>query len=131
MDPFNKLSRRHREVMEAVYRLDLASCAEIQAELVDPPSYSAVRAMARTLTERGLLRCEKHGRKYLYSAAMPASKARRKAVQRMLSTFFDGSVSAAIVSLLSQSDEELDGDSVREIERLLRERTQSTKRRGT
>ncbi|HEX9941768.1 MAG TPA: BlaI/MecI/CopY family transcriptional regulator [Thermoanaerobaculia bacterium] len=107
------LSRRERQIMEAVYRLESATVSDVMAELPDPPSYSAVRAMLGKLEAKGYLQHRQEGPRYLYLATVPRQEARDSALQRLVRTFFDGSTEKAVTALLGMSagemtDEELD-----------------------
>jgi predicted transcriptional regulator len=107
------LSRRERQIMEAIYRLGSATVADVIAELPDPPSYSAVRAMLGKLETKGYLRHRQEGPRYLYLATVPRRQARDSALQRLVRTFFEGSTEKAVTALLDLSagemtDEELD-----------------------
>ena len=107
------LSRRERQIMEAVYRLGGATVADVIAELPDPPGYSAVRAMLGKLEAKGYLKHRQDGPRYLYFAKVPRQEARASALDRLVRTFFDGSVEQAVTALLDRSageltDEELD-----------------------
>ncbi|MEQ1566114.1 MAG: BlaI/MecI/CopY family transcriptional regulator [Myxococcota bacterium] len=105
------LSRRERQIMDVVYRLGRASVSEVHQSLPDAPSYSAVRALMAVLTEKGHLVHEPEGRRYLYRPTVPADDARTSALQRVVSTFFDGSPLRAALALVSGAklgDEELE-----------------------
>ena len=95
------LSKRERQVMEAVYRLKTASAAEVQAGIPSPPGYSAVRATMQILVNKGLLTHRRDGRRYVYAPTIPPRQARQSAVQHLVSTYFDGSVTAAVAALLN------------------------------
>jgi predicted transcriptional regulator len=108
-----ELSRRERQIMEAVYRLGSATVTDVMAEIPDPPSYSAVRAMLGKLETKGYLRHKQEGPRYLYLATVPRHEARDSALERLVKTFFDGSAEKAVTALLGRSagrmtDEELD-----------------------
>jgi BlaI family transcriptional regulator, penicillinase repressor len=107
------LSRRERQIMEAVYRLGDATVSDVMAELPDPPGYSAVRAMLGKLEAKGYLAHRQEGPRYLYLATVPHEEARESALERLVRTFFDGSPEKAVTALLDMSagemsDEELD-----------------------
>ncbi len=108
-----KLSRRERQIMDVVYERKNATTAEVLAALPDPPSYSAVRATLRILEEKGHLQHLQDGPRYVFHPTVSKERARRSALQRMLSTFFDGSTEQAVAALLdmstpTMSDDELD-----------------------
>jgi BlaI family penicillinase repressor len=120
-----RLSRREREIMNAVFALgNRASAEDVRARLSDPPSYSAVRAMLVRLEAKGHLRHESEGGRYIYSATTSPSTARRAALQEYLRVFFRGSPGDMMTALLRQqswSDAELDRLEG-EIERVRKER---------
>jgi predicted transcriptional regulator len=120
MDPQQppELSRRERQIMDVLFRLGRATAAEVQAEMPDPPSYSAVRSALALLEGRGLASHEEDGRRYVYVPAVPAGQARQGAVQHLLRTFFGGSRARAVAALM-EDPRELDDAEIAEIERLL------------
>lgn len=102
------LSRREREIMDVVYNLvgDTAvSAADIRAAMLDPGSYSAVRAQLRTLVEKGHLRHYQDGPRYLFQPTVAREEARESALRHVLGTFFGGSTREAVVALLEMDDE--------------------------
>lgn len=107
------LSRRERQIMDIVYRLGEASVSDVVENLVDAPSYSAVRATMRLLEEKGHLRHFEEGARYVYQATVNRDQASRSAMHHLLQTFFDGSPERAVAALLDVSNvdispEELD-----------------------
>src|SRR5215510_13996511 len=94
------LGRRERQIVETVYRLGRATVAETLAALPDPPSYSSVRAMLRILEEKGHLRHEVDGPRYVYLPAGAPEKARRSLLRHVVKTFFHGSTELAVAALL-------------------------------
>src|SRR5688500_7864424 len=121
----NDLSRRERQIMDALHELgDEASAEDIRQKLPDPPSYSAVRAMLATLEAKGTIRHKEEGLRYVYSPTTKRSAARRSAVERLIRVFFGGSTGEAVNALLDAeewSPEEL-AEMSRRIERLKKER---------
>jgi predicted transcriptional regulator len=111
--PHLDLSRRERQIIDILYSQGRATAAEVQAALPDPPSYSAVRAMLRILEDKGHVRHEQEGPRYIYLPTLARDNAKKSAMRHILQTFFDGSASQAISALLddpraSFSDAELD-----------------------
>jgi predicted transcriptional regulator len=102
-DAQSNLSRRERQIMDAIYRLGRASVADVMDNIPEPPSYSAVRAMLGILEEKGHLRHEQSGAKYLYVPIVAREKARKSALKSMVQTFFDGSSREAIAALLEET----------------------------
>src|SRR6185369_7968145 len=108
-----KLHRRERQILEAVYRLGAASVNEVLAELPDPPSYSAVRTFLRILEEKGHLSHTQEGAKYVYHPTKPRPPVAREALYKLMETFFGGRPEQVVNTLLTDeqrrlSDEELD-----------------------
>ena len=110
--PVDKLSRREREILDILFALgNNGSAEEIRERLIDPPSYSAVRAMLAKLEAKGVVRHRAEGLRYVYSPITSKSTAQKKAVVQLLKVFFGGSPSQAATALLKQenwSDEELE-----------------------
>ncbi|HET7231508.1 MAG TPA: BlaI/MecI/CopY family transcriptional regulator [Longimicrobium sp.] len=102
------LGRRERQIMDVVFRLGRATAAEVLAGLPDPPSYSAVRGMLRLLEDKGYLRHEQDGPRYVYLPTTARDEASRSALAHLLRTFFDGSRENAVAALLDMEDEPLD-----------------------
>jgi BlaI family transcriptional regulator, penicillinase repressor len=126
--PIEKLSRREREIIDALFALgNRASAEEIRARLSDPPSSSAVRAMLTRLEAKGHVRHREEGLRYLYMPTKSRASARRTALSKLVRVFFGGSPRDTATALLKQeqwSDEEL--DALRsEIERVRKERKSS------
>lgn len=113
------LGRRERQIMDAVYRAGRATAAEVLADLPDPPSYSAVRGMLRLLEEKGYLRHEQDGPRYVYLPTTARDEASRSALTHLLRTFFDGSRESAVAALLDLSDRPLDDAEYRRLAGLL------------
>jgi predicted transcriptional regulator len=109
--PHLDLSRRERQIIDILYSHGRATAADVQAALPDPPSYSAVRAMLRILEEKGHVRHEQDGPRYVYLPTVARDRAKRTALRHVLQTFFDGSAEQAISALLDGSDRRLsDGE---------------------
>jgi predicted transcriptional regulator len=100
--PLAGLSRRERQIMEILYRRGRATAAQVQDDLPDPPTYSAVRAALRLLEERGHIRHEQDGPRYVFLPTVPGEKARSTALDHMVRTFFDGSAEQVVNTLVSE-----------------------------
>ena len=94
------LARREREIMDVLYKLGRASVGQVLAALPDRLNYSTVRAQLRVLEEKGHVRHEQHGLRYVYFPAVPRDVARRSALRHLVETFFDGSVENVVAALL-------------------------------
>jgi predicted transcriptional regulator len=110
--PPETLTRREREIMDALYALgNRASAEDIRERLTDPPSYSAVRAMLAKLEAKGHIRHREEGLRYVYAPTTSRMAAQKKAVQQLVRIFFGGSPGETVTALLKQeqwTDEELD-----------------------
>ena len=109
------LSRRERQIMDILYRLGSATAAEVQEHLPEAPSYSAVRALLRILEDKGHLKHEYDGPRYVYAPIVSRPVAQKSALKQIVRTFFDGSASQAVAALLDMSAKDL---SESELERL-------------
>ena len=105
--------------MEILYRNGKAGAAEVQAAIPAGPGYSAVRAMLRILEEKGHIRHEEKGGKYIYAPAVSRDKAKRSAMQRLVDTFFEGSVEKAVVAFLSPKASKISEEELRRLEQLV------------
>jgi predicted transcriptional regulator len=90
--------------MDIIYARGQATAAEVAAALADPPSYSAVRALLRILEQKGHLRHQEDGPRYIYLPTVSRDRARRSALRNLVRTFFDGSTAQAAAALLDQQD---------------------------
>lgn len=89
--------------MDILYRRESASAADVREEMIDPPSYSAVRAMLRVLEEKGHIRHESEGLKYVYTPSINRDRAKRSAVKHLLDVFFPESPEQVVAALLDIS----------------------------
>jgi predicted transcriptional regulator len=101
------LGRRERQIMEAIYRRGRATVAQVRAELADPPSYSAVRTMIGKLQEKGLLRHELDGPRYVYRPTVPVEEIAPSTLRRVVASLFGGSTTRAVSTLLDLAGEDL------------------------
>ena len=107
------LSRRERQIMDIVYRLGRATVGDVMEKLSGNPAYSTVRAQLRVLEEKGHLRHEEHGLRYVYTPKIPRHVVRQSALKHLVDTFFEGSAGKAVAALLGKegfniSEEELE-----------------------
>jgi BlaI family penicillinase repressor len=113
--PHLDLSRRERQIVDILYERGRATAADVQAALPDPPSYSAVRAMLRILEDKGHVRHEQDGPRYVYLPTVAREHAKHGALRHVLQTFFNGSAAQALSALLDETDTKL---SDQELDRL-------------
>ena len=126
--PTEKLTRREREIMDAIFALENGASAEdVRERLSDPPSYSAVRAMLAKLEAKGHVKHREEGLRYVYVPTKPRSAAQRNALQKLVNVFFGGSPRQTVTALLKQetwTDSELEALR-KQIDEFRKERTKS------
>lgn len=115
------LSKRERQIMDALYRLGRATAAEIRASLDGAPSDSTVRTQLRVLEGKGHVRHEEHGLRYVYMPTLPRHSARRSALRHLVDTFFDGSSAKAVAALLGGEAARVSDEDLERIARLVDE----------
>jgi BlaI family penicillinase repressor len=121
------LSKRERQVMEAIFRRKKATAAEVQGAIPEPPSYSAVRATLQVLVDKGLLSYRREGRRYLYSPTTSPRSAGLSATRHLLSTYFDNSVAAALTAMLQMDRKRLTDEDYQKLVELIREAEKGAK----
>src|SRR6266850_3759690 len=94
------LSRRERQIIDILYRRGRATAAEVMEDLPGASTYSTVRTQLRVLEEKGHVRHEQDGLRYIYSPAVPRGTVRRSALKHLVETFYEGSVEQAVAALL-------------------------------
>src|SRR2546425_12979205 len=104
------LSRRERQIMDILYRAGCATAAEVRAGLHEAPSDSAVRTLLRILEEKGHVRHELEGLRFVYIPTVGRDKAKRSALKHVLDTFFGGSASQVVAALVDLAPGDLEKD---------------------
>ena len=115
----DKLGSRERQIMDIIYRRGRATAAEVHNDLPDPPTNSAVRGMLRLLEEKGHLRHESDGPRYVYVPTVDPSKMSRSAVRHLVRTFFDNSASSAVAAMLGMYESRLKDTDLDRLEALI------------
>ena len=103
----SQLSRRERQIMDILYQRGKATAAEVKVAMDDAPSYSAVRAMLRVLEEKGHVKHETEGLRYVFVPSVNREKAKRSAVKHLIDTFFRDSPDQVVAALLDVSSKQL------------------------
>ncbi len=116
-----QLSRRERQIMDAVFAHGEASANDVLGSIADPPSRTAVRTMTRTLVDKGHLSQRMVGREVFYKPTKTKGKAGQSAIRRVVSTFFDGSLQKAVAAHLADSNAELSDTDLKELAALIRD----------
>jgi predicted transcriptional regulator len=114
------LSKRERQIMDILFKLGRATGPEIQQNLPDEVSYSGVRTILRVLERKGHIRHVEENLRYVYLPVMTREKAKRSAIERLVSTFFDGSMKAAAAAFVDPANSQLSNEDLEELEQLIR-----------
>jgi BlaI family transcriptional regulator, penicillinase repressor len=106
--------------MDVIYAKGEATAAEVEAELPDAPSYSAVRALLRILVDKGALKHRQDGPRYVFSPTENRTKASRSALKSLLHTFFDGSLANAVAAMVDAKDSRLTTEEISRLEDIIK-----------
>jgi BlaI family transcriptional regulator, penicillinase repressor len=124
------LSKRERQIMEAIFLMRAATVRDVRNGLTKPPSYSAVRTTMNILVRKGFLTSQPQGRKYLYRPVVSPESTRRNAARHLLRIYFEGSVREAVLGLIDADAQRLGEEDYRELIALLRRARSKTRGDG-
>lgn len=113
------LSRREREMMNIIFTKGRATATEVMDSMKDAPSYSAVRATLRVLEQKGHLKHQHDGTRYVYAPTVNREKARQSALDQLLRTFFDGSAANVVATLIERERDNMTDDELVQLSRLI------------
>ena len=113
------LTRRERQIMDVLYRRGRATAAEVMADLPGEPNYSTVRTQLRVLEDKGHVRHDEEGLRYVYAPAVPRHAARRSALKHLVETFFDGSAEQVVAAVLGGEASRLSDEDLERISELI------------
>lgn len=114
-----QLSRREREIMNIIFTRGRATASEVLEGMADPPSYSAVRATLRVLEQKGHLRHQHDGTRYVYVPTVSRERVRNSALDQLLTTFFDGSAANVVATLIEREKGNLTDDELDRLSKLI------------
>ncbi|HZM86394.1 MAG TPA: BlaI/MecI/CopY family transcriptional regulator [Blastocatellia bacterium] len=117
--PHVNLSRRERQIMDVVYRLGQATAAEVLENMPEPPGYSAVRTMLRLLEEKGYLKHDQEGPRYVYLPTISRDRARQSALKQVVQTFFGNSTEQTVAALLDMSKSKMSDEELERLSQLI------------
>jgi predicted transcriptional regulator len=115
----DSFSRREREIMEALYTLGKATAAQILEQMADPPTYTAIRTQLTILEKKGHVRHVSDGTRYIYEPLVGREQMGRRAIDSLLTTFFDNSVERAVAALITRKDAEISNDELERLQSLI------------
>lgn len=113
------LSRRERQIMDAVYRLGRASAAEIREAIANPPTYTAVRTHLTILQEKGHVRFDKDGARYIYEPTVPRDQMAKSVMKNVVQNFFGGSVERVVAALVGSGETSLSPDELERLQKII------------
>ena len=119
--PHTTLTRRERQIMDVLYRRGRATAADVMADLPGDPNSSTVRTQLRVLEEKGHVRHEEEGLRYVYAPAVPRHAARKSALKHLVETFFDGSAEQVVAAVLGGEAARLSDEDLKRIGELVAE----------
>ena len=122
-----QLSRRERQIMDALFEAGELSAQDVRVALPDAPSYSAVRALLAKLVEKKIVDFREEGPRYIYFPVVAQEEARASALQRLLKTFFGGSTTAAVNALLGMNREKLNADEIHQLKQAINDASRDEK----
>ena len=122
----NTLSRRERQIMDILYKLERATVADVLGRLTGKPNYSTVRAQLRVLEDKGHVQHEEHGLRYIYVPTVPRHIARRSALRHLVETFFEGSAEKVVAALLGGEVSRISQEELDRLARLIRKDTKES-----
>ena len=98
------LSRRERQIMDVLYRLGRASAADIREAMTSPPTYTAVRTHLTILQEKGHIRFDRDGAKYIYEPVVPRDEMAKSVIGGVVQNFFGGSIERVVATLIDSQE---------------------------
>jgi predicted transcriptional regulator len=113
------LTRRERQIMDVLFRRGRATASQVMQELPGGPSYSTVRTQLRVLEDKGHVRHEEEGPRYVYMPAVPRHAARKSALRHLVNTFFDGSTEKVVAALLGGEGTRLTDEELKRVANLV------------
>ena len=114
-----QLSRRERQIMDVLYREGRTTAADIRAHMSDAPSDSAVRTMLRILEDKGHVRHEVEGPRYVYMPTVARDRARRSALRHVVQTFFEGSAAQAMAAIVDMAPDDMNADELNRLQDMI------------
>ena len=115
------LSKRERQIMHIIFRDEPLSAQDIMDKMADPPGYATVRKLLGILEQKGHVSHTKAGRQFIYKSTAPNKKVKKNSLYQVLDTFFKGSISKAVATLLEEKDTRISDQELDELETLIQE----------
>ncbi len=129
MTSSRELSRRERQIMDVIYRMNEATAKEVMDAIEDAPSYSSVRTLLGKLVEKGHIAHRESGLKYVYYPLIERQAASVNALSNVVKTFFSDSTFLAVNSLLDMSDGDISDEELERLNKLIQEKKKNYKKK--
>lgn len=129
MTSSRELSRRERQIMDIIYRMNEATAKEVMESIEDAPSYSSVRTLLGKLVEKGHIAHRESGLKYVYYPLIERQAASVNALSNVVKTFFSDSTFLAVNSLLDMSDGDISDEELERLNKLIQEKKKNNKKK--
>ena len=127
-NPYLDLSRRESQIADIVFRLGKASVADVLKELPDPPGYNSVRVTLSVLEKKGYINHYMDGQRYIYQPTFIPARAKRSLLSHLKKTFFGGSASSVLATLLDVSSDELSEEEIDELSSMIEDAKKMVKK---
>jgi len=115
------LSRRERQIMDALYRLGKASASEIRDAMPSPPTQTAVRTLLTILQEKGHVKFERDGARYIYEPVVPREEMAKSVIEGVVQNFFGGSIERVVATLIDSQESKLTDDQIERLQAIIDE----------
>jgi BlaI family transcriptional regulator, penicillinase repressor len=122
--PLVHLSRRERQIMDIIYASGEATATDVLARLPEAPTRTSVRTFLSILESKGFLKHPKRGREFVYHPTHRRERVGQSAFQRVLATFYEGSLEKAVAAHLAESRGEIAPEELRRLSALIRQARQ-------
>jgi len=126
----DRLSRRERQILHALYAIGEGGAREVVAQMREPDALDSVRVTLAGLERKGAVSRRRDGRRHVYTPAQPVERAGRSAWQQLTRVFFGNSPGRALLTMLDQSGDRLSDDELDALEQWVRQQSRTRGRRG-
>ena len=118
-DLHSGLSRRERQIIDALYRLGSASAADIHAAIPNPPSNTAVRTLLTILQEKGHVKSKREGMRYIYEPVVSRDEVAKTTIDQVVQNFFGGSIERVVATLVNNKEADLSDEQIENLKGII------------
>ena len=116
-----ELSKRERQILDTLYELGKASAAEIHAAIPNAPTYTAIRTHLTNLEEKGQVRFDRDGARYIYEPTVPKQEMAKSMMDNVLKTFFENNIELVVASLIDPEQSQLTQEQLDRLAQIIEE----------